>query len=64
MFIWEAQLNPNEYRAMKLKPKGKLSDHFDEIEDPGIERRKRHKLIDILRIAILAVICGADSWLD
>lgn len=47
---------------MKLKPKGKLAEHFDEIEDPRIERTKRHKLIDILTIAILAVICGADSW--
>lgn len=47
---------------MKLEPKGKLSDHFREIEDPRIERTKRHKLIDILTIAILAVICGADSW--
>lgn len=47
---------------MKLKPKGKLTDHFSEIEDPRIERTRRHKLIDILTIAILAVICGADSW--
>jgi hypothetical protein len=47
---------------MKLKPKGKLCEHFDEIEDPRIERTKRHKLMDILTIAILAVICGADSW--
>lgn len=47
---------------MKLKLKGKLSDHFSEIEDPRIERTKRHKLIDILTIAILGVICGADSW--
>ncbi|MBD1847724.1 transposase family protein [Cyanobacteria bacterium FACHB-63] len=27
-----------------------------------MERTKRHKLINILTIAILAVICGADSW--
>lgn len=47
---------------MKLKPKHKLAEHFDEIEDPRIERTKRHKLIDILTIAILAVICGADGW--
>lgn len=47
---------------MKLKPKNKLVEHFAEIEDPRIERSKRHKLIDILTIAILAVICGADSW--
>ena len=47
---------------MQLQAKGKLSDHFSDIEDPRIERTKRHKLIDILTIAILAVICGADSW--
>ena len=47
---------------IKLKPKNKLVEHFSQIEDPRIERSKRHKLIDILTIAILAVICGADSW--
>jgi len=47
---------------MKLKPKNKLVEHFGEIKDPRIERSKRHKLVDILTIAILAVICGADSW--
>jgi len=47
---------------MQLKANGKLSDHFSEIEDPRIERTKRHQLIDILTIAILAMICGADSW--
>jgi hypothetical protein len=47
---------------MKLPPKHKLVEHFSEIEDPRIERTKRHKLVDILTIAVLAVICGADSW--
>ena len=47
---------------MKLRPKYRLVEHFSEIDDPRIERTKRHKLIDILTIAILAVICGADSW--
>jgi DDE_Tnp_1-associated/Transposase DDE domain len=47
---------------MKLKPKTKLAEHFEDIDDPRIERTKRHKLGDILTIAILAVICGADSW--
>ena len=47
---------------MKLKPKYKLVEHLSEIDDPRIERSKRHLLIDILTIAILAVICGADSW--
>lgn len=32
------------------------------MEDPRVDRTKRHKLIDILTIAICGVICGADSW--
>jgi hypothetical protein len=38
--------------------------HFAELEDPRIERSKEHLLLDIVGIAICAVICGADSWVD
>ena len=41
-----------------------LIDHFSGIEDPRIDRSKRHKLIDILVIAICATICGAEGWED
>lgn len=47
---------------MKLKPKITIADHFAQMSDPRIDRTKRHNLIDILTIAICAVICGADSW--
>lgn len=47
---------------MKLKPKVTIADHFAVMEDPRIDRTKRHKLIDIITIAMCAVICGADSW--
>ena len=47
---------------MKLKPKITIADHFAVIKDPRIDRTKRHKLIDIMTIAICAVICGADGW--
>ena len=47
---------------MKLKPKATIADYFTDIEDPRIERTKRHELIDMITIAICAVICGADSW--
>ncbi len=47
---------------MKLKPKQTIADYFVDIEDPRIERTRRHKLIDIITIAICGVICGADSW--
>jgi predicted transposase YbfD/YdcC len=47
---------------MKLKPKITIADHFWGIEDPRIDRTKRHNLIDIMTIAVCAVICGADGW--
>ncbi len=47
---------------MKLKPKTTITDYFVDVEDPRIERTKRHHLIDVITIAICAVICGADSW--
>ncbi len=39
-----------------------LVEHFSSISDPRIDRTKRHKLIDILAIAICATICGAEGW--
>lgn len=39
-----------------------LIEHFAALEDPRIERTKRHKLLDMLIIAICGVICGADDW--
>lgn len=49
---------------MKLKPKVTIADYFGEMDDPRVERTKQHKLIDIITIAICAVICGADTWVD
>ena len=49
---------------MKLKPLITIADHFSAIEDPRIDRSKQHKLIDIITIAICAVICGAEGWTD
>ena len=43
---------------------GSIVKHFGKIRDPRIDRTKRHKLLDILIIAICAVICGADNWVD
>jgi predicted transposase YbfD/YdcC len=39
-----------------------LIDHFDGIKDPRIERKKLHKIIDIIIIAICAVVSGADGF--
>jgi predicted transposase YbfD/YdcC len=41
-----------------------LLQHFAGLTDPRINRRKRHELLDIVVIAIFAVIAGADSWCE
>ncbi|WP_033015316.1 ISAs1 family transposase [Pseudoalteromonas sp. BSi20495] len=38
--------------------------HFNSIADPRIERCKKHELIDILLLAISAVLSGAEGWED
>jgi len=49
---------------MSQSPVGSLEEHFGALEDPRVDRTKRHELLDIIVIAICAVICGADSWVD
>ena len=41
-----------------------ISEHFAGLEDPRAEHLNDHKLIDIVIIAICAVICGAEGWTD
>lgn len=36
--------------------------HFSGLNDPRLARRKRHLLTDIIILAIVAVLCGAESW--
>lgn len=41
-----------------------LIDFLEAIEDPRIDRTKRHELIDVLVIAICAAISGATNWIE
>lgn len=47
---------------MSPKTKPSLEDHFQELSDPRDERYIRHQLLDIIIIAMCAVISGADTW--
>ncbi len=47
---------------MTLNLESTILQHFDNLEDPRIERTKQHRLIDIVALAILAVLSGADGW--
>lgn len=41
-----------------------ITAHFGRVKDPRTGRRVDHFLIEIITIAICAVICGADSWVE
>jgi predicted transposase YbfD/YdcC len=40
----------------------KLHQIFRKMHDPRVNRRRKHKLLDIIILSILAVLCGAESW--
>jgi len=42
---------------------GSLAEHFGQVIDPR-QNHVDHLLLDIITIAICAVICGADSWVE
>ncbi|MEH2184925.1 MAG: ISAs1 family transposase, partial [Nostoc sp.] len=42
----------------------KFQEYFTEVKDPRVERTRYHLLTDIITIAILAVIAGAQGWED
>src|SRR5512135_400508 len=39
-----------------------LAHHFADLTDPRVERTRLHELLDIVTIAVCAVVAGADSW--
>lgn len=49
---------------MPTQPTPSLLEYFADLPDPRIDRCKDHALIDILAIAILATICGAEHFTE
>jgi predicted transposase YbfD/YdcC len=41
-----------------------IMEYFENLPDPRIDRKKLHKLQDIIFITIGATICGCDTWED
>ncbi len=46
---------------MEEESKHSLQSMFEAIEDPRVDRTKRHQLLDIIIIAILGVLCGVEG---
>src|SRR3712207_2928700 len=54
-------------KSPTLEPQGKqavelILKHFGTLKDPRVERTMRHPLLNVLVIALLGVIAGADGW--
>ena len=49
--------------AIEREPSS-IVEHCGRLEDPRIERAKRHDLLDIIVITLCGVICGADNWVE
>src|SRR5215207_553046 len=45
-------------------PTPSIWDYFSELPDPRRSQGRRHKLVDILAIALCAVLCGADEFTE
>lgn len=41
-----------------------LIDHFSEVEDPRLDRTKKHNVIDIISITVMATISGMQNWIE
>lgn len=54
----------NRRRTMTTEASLTVQTHFAGLDDPRVERTKLHPLLDIVTIALCAVICGADGWVE
>lgn len=49
---------------MPVKRPTPLTESFATVPDPRVVRTREHELLDMIVIAVCAVICGADGWTD
>lgn len=54
-------LKPQEQREAKILKQSVLK-HFQDLEDPRVERGQHHPLVSLVSIAILATLAGSDSF--
>lgn len=49
---------------MQEQAKLSLIEHFQDLEDPRVDRRKDHDLIDVLVIAVCCLLCAGETFND
>ncbi len=58
--LWQDSVTDSKLPA----PLCTIMDHFSNLDDPRVERTKKHQLFDIVVITICAVIADADTWVE
>ncbi len=53
-----------EVSNMEKKAIRPLGDYFKDVQDPRIDRCKKHHLLDVIIITLLATLSGAEGWED
>ena len=49
---------------MNEQPSSSIERYFGGLSEPREGQNIRHKLVDIISVAICAIVCGADNWVD
>lgn len=49
---------------MASGPAAIVSQHFENLTDPRVNRGKNHELLEMVFIALTATLCGAQGWAD
>lgn len=49
---------------MARDPIESVAECFEDVEDPRMEGRCAHRLMRIMRVALCAIINGADYWVE
>ena len=49
---------------MTSHPAPRIADCFADLVDPRVDRTKHHQLLDVVTIALCAVISGAETWIE
>jgi len=47
-----------------MLPESSILAYYGGLDDPRIEKNRKHPLLNVIAIAILGVICGAENWVD
>jgi hypothetical protein len=58
----EGEWPKTEAGMNSIRPFQSLEECFGDMPDPRVVGRRDHRLVEIIMVAVCAVLCGAESW--